>query len=78
LQMEGIPDRQSARLSRGPRGTGLGGLWIDARLLAETRGPAMEKEEATGMPEASGHGPARRKTTPPREHRTVAEVRGRA
>jgi hypothetical protein len=49
--MKGISDRESARLSRGPRGTGLGGLRVFAanRRAIATRGT----REATGMPEAA-------------------------
>jgi len=49
--VEGTSDRESARLSRGPRGTGLGGL--QATAVESLRDPLLtSSEEATGVPEA--------------------------
>jgi hypothetical protein len=55
--MEGISDRGSARLSRGPRGTGLGGLRDQARIAS--RSTSLETEEATGMSGTGSPGNAR-------------------
>jgi len=48
--MEGISGRRSARLSRGPRGTDLGGLRVLASI-ANTNREARGTKEATGMSE---------------------------
>jgi len=72
--MEGIPGRRSARLSRGTRGTGLGGLWIDARLSLKRGARRSRKRRRQGCQRRSDTDLARRKTTPPSKHRPAAEV----
>jgi len=51
LPAEGTLDRQSARLSRGPRRTGLGDLRTVVRIRRKAN-PGDDTEEATGVPEA--------------------------
>jgi len=55
LPVEDTLDRRSARLSRGPRGTGLGDLRARARECLGAPTPTSTKE-ATGVSEASGNG----------------------
>jgi len=60
--MEGISDRGSARLSRGPRGTGLGGLRSYTSIASRSK--SVAPEEATGMPGTGSLGTARGAITP--------------
>jgi hypothetical protein len=66
LPMEDSLDRECARLSRGPRGTGLGGLRAKASDSPQRQPAPTSPEEATGEPEANGLLRARRKKTPSR------------
>jgi hypothetical protein len=54
LSMEDSPDRECARLSRGPRGTDLGGLRATTRACQEKQRAFTSSEEATGESEAGG------------------------
>jgi hypothetical protein len=75
LPAEDTLDRQSARLSRGPRGAGLGGLWTNARRSKKSEPARAARRRRQGCQRRSVFDFTRRKITPPRENRPVAEVR---
>jgi len=73
LAMEGTSDRESARLSQGPRGTGLGGL----RAEAGGRENAASRRERGGGDRGVRDGHCDRdrgKTTPSQSARSAVEV----